>query len=871
MLGLLLAHSLQISSAPNKIMDPNVENSSTFFPASTQQGCVKFFQDDQQPPYSQRNYGAPYPTEMQQDKLNNESSEAAKTSSSQRTWQPKAVKPPIRSSKTPLLDKSAQAKVQTSEYLHKREFATPVQAKVHASESSRKREVAAPVQAKVQTSESSRKREVAAPVQAKVQTSESSRKREVAAPVQAKVQTSESSRKREVAAPVQAKVQTSDSSRKREVAAPVQAKVQTSESLHKREVAARLQFVEPLRATAMTFECPVQSISRSHPLEAVNDLHNFSRSHEEPKCKELMIQQTTIEVENDPSTVEVKPPPQQTHRNDASREIILNKLCREVENLGDENEVYADSCCEKCSDCLCRSCTCSISISSCCTKNSDEAHAGITQLLETDALRKGRAQGSKDFADAVFPLVPDVLRLLWVIIEFGLALTGLTLSVLTTSLNQNRAFNILHLVLNSLACVLAGIDSFYSLKNSTTLKKCCCCCRRLGKRDGKGKLGCKQRCCSRLTDLMDILRLILSEAILYPLLICDIFDLIIGQGFKGKSTGERLSFALFVVSLVSMFLTVYLARIIVLLGMIKNATAVRSPNKKMITTDIDNEGEKIYDPDIKQSAVRYQTFFCLHVVFQMLVQLLMYISIAAKIRHDNRHFYEDENSDEGIRVTNYLWYMMAAGYVLPIMGLLTFFIVTYYWSQQYPVGYRLDMISIFKMTEYGMVDLSNMRKEIAEKKEKMIDAMFSGGDPAGKQAKILANMDRLLFKPLKEDFEVIFRKSLLVKFSYPFKTPSSIVICIVYIALQFAFMVCAALAVDEMGAVVIHILNGSGWVYYYISVVALGIIANIYTVLVVAIWIPLIIVAIIVILAIVCICIIVIVVLAAFGIQLKSK
>ena len=84
-------------------------------------------------------------------------------------------------------------------------------------------------------------------------------------------------------------------------------------------------------------------------------------------------------------------------------------------------------------------------------------------------------------------------------------------------------------------------------------------------------------------------------------------------------------------------------------------------------------------------------------------------------------------------------------------------------------------------------------------------------------------------------------------------------------------MVCAALAVDEMGTVVIHILNGGGWVYYYISVVALGIIANIYTVLVVAVWIPLIIAAIIVILAIVCICIIVVVILAAFGVQLKSN
>lgn len=568
--------------------------------------------------------------------------------------------------------------------------------------------------------------------------------------------------------------------------------------------------------------------------------------------------QTTIEVENDPGTVELMPPSQPTNRHQAAQETILNKLCKEVENLGNEGEVYTDSCCDKCSNCFCQSCNCSSILYMCrhCTINHDEAHT-TTELLETEALRKGRAQGSKDFADAVFPLVPDTLRLLWVIIEFSLAAAGLALSVLTTYLDQNRAFNILHLALYSLACALAGVDSLYNLKNSTTLRKCCCCCgfSQRRDRDGQDMTGCKQKCCSRLTHLLDILRLILSEAILYPLLICDIFELTTGKGFKGDSTSERLSFALFILSLVSMFLTVYLARIIVLVWMIKNATAVRSPSKKMIDADI--RGEKSYDPDIKRSAVCYQVFFFLHAVFQMFMQLLMYVLIAAKIRFENRHFYEDGNSDGGIRVTIFLWYMMAAAYVLPTMGLFTFFITTYYWSQQYLVGYRLDMISIFKMTEYGMVNLPHVGKEIRD------NAMFTDGEVKGRRAKIMANMDRLLFKPLKDDFEVIFSKRFLVKFLYPFKTPMLIIVCLVYSALQFAFVVCASLAVDEMGVVVIHILNGGGWVYYYIAAVAVGVIANIYTFVIAAVWTPILIVTAIAIIAVVVSAIIALVVLVA--------
>ena len=136
-----------------------------------------------------------------------------------------------------------------------------------------------------------------------------------------------------------------------------------------------------------------------------------------------------------------------------------------------------------------------------------------------------------------------------------------------------------------------------------------------------------------------------------------------------------------------MVVTVYVARIVVLVAMVKNATAVRTPEPKKVQEDGNREeDDRVYDPVIRKSAVCYQAAFCVHVVMQMLTQLLMYITIAAKIRYDNRHIYCPGNTDHTLNISRNLGYMLFAGYVLPFLGLFTFFIVTYYWSQQYPIA-----------------------------------------------------------------------------------------------------------------------------------------------------------------------------------------
>ena len=547
------------------------------------------------------------------------------------------------------------------------------------------------------------------------------------------------------------------------------------------------------------------------------------------------LPETVIEVDVDGvSSEEVLPV--LTGRQKTAREAILVELEKQFESGDTENEENKKACCRGCitDDCCLQSCTCTIGNPF--SRGNRKTPIKKQQPLLTDELRKGRAKGLSDFKKAIFPLIPDLLRMVWVIFELAVVIVGLVLSVITLSLDQNRAFNIIHLVLIIISTLLALIDGIFTLKNSKTCKKLCSKCKadQNKQEENETEEGCCGKCYSHCSNLSDVMRLILSEVIFYPLLVCDIFELIVGRGFEGKTPGDIVGILLFVLSLVSMILTVYVARIVVLIGMVKNATAVRTPNSKMIQEDAQQE-ESVYDSEIRKSALWYQASFCVHVILQMLSQLMMYIAIAAKIRYDNRHFYEVGNTDESLHVSGNLGYMIFAGYVMPTLGLFTFFIVTYYWSQQYPIGYRIDMMSIFKMTEYGMIDVLSIKEAIKEKAEKMEKQLHEKVE--GKKAAIIVdNLLNIGLKPLKADFDELFNKSWLDKFALPFKTPTLVITCLSYAVLQLAFVICAAQAVDDMGVVVTQILNGGGWVIYYIIAVIVGVIANLYVFLVAGLW-----------------------------------
>ena len=374
-------------------------------------------------------------------------------------------------------------------------------------------------------------------------------------------------------------------------------------------------------------------------------------------------------------------PPKLRKRQKEAREPIFNKMKGELQKpSSDHGEEY--NCCQ-CTDTCFQAFTCSMPNCNIFGRSKTSTPPVKQEpLLPTEVLRRGRTEGLKDFWAAVLPLFTRRWRVMLVVIEFILVIVGLLLSIISLSLDENRGFNIAHLLLAILSALLATIDFVYALKSFCCEDSCTC--------------DTDSSCCSCWNNFFDFSRLILSEGIFYPLLICDIFEVIVGRGFEQTGAGDIVGIVLFVISLISMIITVYIARIVLLVAMVINANNVRTPDTERVLNDQTLPGE--HDPEIRQSAVRYQLSFCVHTILQMLAQILAYIAIAAKIRYDNRHFYRIENTDKSIHVSSFLWYMIIAGYVTPILGHLSFFIVTYHWGQEYPIGYHIDMMRIFQMT-----------------------------------------------------------------------------------------------------------------------------------------------------------------------------
>ena len=162
---------------------------------------------------------------------------------------------------------------------------------------------------------------------------------------------------------------------------------------------------------------------------------------------------------------------------------------------------------------------------------------------------------------------------------------------------------------------------------------------------------------------------------------------------------------------------------------------------------------------------------------------------------------ENMNTDEGIRISNYLWYMLVSGYVLPVAGFFTFFIVTYYWVQEFPIGLCIDLLSLLQMP--GMDNVLNYKessKELSNKMDKI--------------------MGYLHYSDLKTKFNGLHQKRWLDdKFLYPFKSPVIVILCMSYTTLQLAFVICAAVVETDSGDLKIQPLNGGPWVGIYVVAV----------------------------------------------------
>ncbi len=305
--------------------------------------------------------------------------------------------------------------------------------------------------------------------------------------------------------------------------------------------------------------------------------------------------------------------------------------------------------------------------------------------------------------------------------------------------------------------------------------------------------------------------MILTEIILYPLLICDMFEIVTGEGYKpGESAEDIIGFVLLIINSILMILYVYVLRLVVMGSTLRHVQRDRKPpinDQTLAGTD--------YDKSISTAGLYFQLYFFIHVFAQMVAQIFMLVAIGAKIQYDNR----DNDGDDELHASSYLWYMIVSGYFLPACGILTFFLATYYWTQEYPIGICINLLSILQMPDCNNIFCPEKSTEDVKEKASQI-ARF------------------VHYAELKKQFKDMRSKSALSdKFAYPFRSPVLVALCIAYAAFQFAFILCAIFTVndaDEMEVVVLN--NNGGWVIYYIIAVIVGVVANLYVFIVAAFW-----------------------------------
>ena len=575
---------------------------------------------------------------------------------------------------------------------------------------------------------------------------------------------------------------------------------------------------------------------------------------------------THISIDEEPD-VEVEEPQQEVTKEE--RETV-GKIVQDLfDELVDDEKTggCCRVCCRGCSNLWWKAC-CGQALSISCTNRDFKNCNSVQKSKEviTEALENAIERGTTALKRIVFPLCSSILRDVWVSAEFILIWVAFILSLVQLTVSGNTAvLNILHLALASLALVLANIDAGFQLSEFRSCKTCYSVCKGKNRKDEKrlavdhgdqteSKYVCCNRCCDRSTtggkavlmsrDAFDVVRVFLSELILYPLTICDIFELILCKGWERENTSDELSLALFIISSFSLIFFVYILRIVLLFFTLVNTQRTRQklvdksqkewqnrdppPPYSFTTTQAPPVNEEVVD---RAAGKWFSGYFFVHVLSQMIAQILMIIAISAKFLYENRNY----DLDQTIHISTYLWYMLAAGYMLPLCGLATFFIVNFYWVREFPIKLYIQILSVLSCPDATALFFP---KEALMGDEKNGESENSEG-LVHKWREVMQRVNSVdLRNPnsrdtVINDFKEMAKQNIFTdRLGFPFRSPGLVILCMIYAALQLAFIISATKNNVDGDT----ILAGGNWTTFYIFAIIVGGLANVYTFCVAYFW-----------------------------------
>ena len=399
----------------------------------------------------------------------------------------------------------------------------------------------------------------------------------------------------------------------------------------------------------------------------------------------------------------------------------------------------------------------------------------------TPELKVASTQGLKMMKKLFSPALPRVLRDLWVYIEIAVTLYQFFLAIVSLSLENNQAFNITYLVLSSINAALALLDGFIYFIQLGSCVQCFHYCyskyrRRKATKAEKGeeeekeddeedeeeeeerskrrswwKMSPKRQ--HQVGEWLELVRSIATELLLYPLLICDLFDFIVGGSLRRETSADQINFSLFVVGGFYLVVSVYFIRMFMVTGSVINLLRIPINASKS-----------------RKSYLRLIVWFAVHVLAQVFASAVIIATVAVKINDENSvERCPSVNGTMSICASPFLIYDAVVGGIIPLFGVASFFIINAYQMRQLSAGLWIDMISLLQSESFA-------------------DLVFQGKGVKVAKTKAKNFVQQIELHDVKKQYKALRSSPVWASIVYPIKIPIIAALGIVYELLLASFL-----------------------------------------------------------------------------------
>ena len=370
-------------------------------------------------------------------------------------------------------------------------------------------------------------------------------------------------------------------------------------------------------------------------------------------------------------------------------------------------------CQQKCSDCLC----------------GEIKKNGISNVIKADTIRKAKDWGWGFLKRCVFPLVSEYWREVWIYVQFLIALVMLLYQVISFALDeeQRTPFDIAAFAFTVISSALSLIDLLVNIytQRCRICRDCVSntrCCRAQAQgdecqqhEDSPADCNWTNQCCKLCftNDYSDLVRTLLSELFIYPIVILSMFRFIIGlkTDVRYRTVRFILSVVFFALPIIWNIVTVYVLRLVALAFIMKTVQEV----KKAVHVPGTEETEET------NTGIMFHIRFFFHVLGQMVSQALMIACVGYMFYETN---YEAKDASS-FKVIGYLWYLIIGAFLIPLLGVFTFALTNYYEIEEYPIAHFIAIFGYLKKQK-GFVHMNaEVREEMVEKVSEILDAGFA--------------------------------------------------------------------------------------------------------------------------------------------------